>query len=340
MYCIKKNIAANEEKKLCQKILNFYDSKERYLNIISVPYNSSAIFINVILKCILEDKKVLYITGEREGSISIIDELKKYTLFREYEYIRNKKNAHKKNFCICDIETSAELTDGFDIYIYDDISSFSEDSSLETINYMKRSINNSAKMIFFTIESIKDCSEISYPIANNRQPLVEPRILMTRLDLNRDIPLEAFEYIKYSLSLRRNIVIYVPTASIAVNTSDILRKYCNGSGINVLYHIKAGSNMKTAMKFIKVKNTIMVTDDCSDIFINCKDMDVMIFFADNEVFNYKKLLYICSRAGRRIEQKRGEAILLAREDTYEMKKAKNIAQNFNKEAWENGLLTF
>lgn len=339
MYCIKKNIARNEEEKLCQKILNFYDSKEKYLNIISVPYNSSAIFINVILKCILEDKRVLYITGEKEGSISIIDELKKYTLFREYEYIRNKKNTNKKSFCICDIETFFKLKDSFDMYIYDDISSFSENSSLDTINYIKSSVNNSSKVIFFTIESIKDCKEISYPIANHRQPLVEPRILMTRLDLNRDIPLEAFEYIKYSLSLRRNIIIYVPTALIAVNTSDILEKYCNGSEINILYHIKDGETTKIAMNFLKMKNTIMVTDDCSDIFINCRDMDVMIFFADNEVFNYKKLLYICSRAGRRIEQKRGEAVLLAKEDTYEMEKAKSMTQNFNKEAWEHGLIT-
>lgn len=47
-------------------ILKWNASNERYLNVVSPPYNTEIIFLNLIIRNILDGNKVLYITGENE----------------------------------------------------------------------------------------------------------------------------------------------------------------------------------------------------------------------------------------------------------------------------------
>lgn len=339
MYCIKKNIVRSEEEKISSYILNWYESRENLLNVISVPYNGAVIFLKTILRCMQDEKKVLYITQENEGNISILDMLKKSITGKEYEYIRNENTKVPKNLCFCSIDTALFYLKYFDLYIFDDISSFHDEYPGEVIRHILKRINPHAKFLSYTSESIDFFKrELCYPVASHRQPVIEPRTVITRLDINKDIPLEAFEYVKWSLRCRRNIIIYVPDGSTAINVTACLQRYLKGEEVNLNCYIKGKSSMKGALSFMKMKNAIMLTDDCSDIFLNSKDTDIMVFNADSEVFTYKKLLYLSSRAGRRIEKKRGEAVFLAREETSDMEKAKDIARNFNKEAWECGLL--
>ena len=64
----------------------------------------------------------------------------------------------------------------------------------------------------------------------------------------------------------------------------------------------------------------------------------MVYFANDPEFNYKKLIYFCGSVGRGEKDWKGEVIFLSNEETEDMEKAKNITRNFNKEAWEMGLL--
>lgn len=339
MYYIKKNVAKDEQQKTSSHILSWYEGRGNFLNIISVPYNGAEIFSEIILKCMHGGKKILYITEEKEGNISILDVLKKSITGKEYEYIRNKDISAEKNLCFCSINTAFYYLKKFDLYIFDDINSFYDKNPGEVIRYIINEIKSYAKLISYTSESIDFCKmELCYLVTSYRQPVIEPRIVTTRLDVNKDIPLEAFEYIKWSLNCRRNVIVYVPCGSVAVNVTDCIKRCFRDEEINIICYIKGKSSMKNVLGFMKMKNAVMITNDCSDIFLNSKDADVMVFNADSDFFNYKKLLYLSSRAGRRIEKKRGEAVFLAREETSDMEKAKDIARNFNKEAWECGLL--
>jgi late competence protein required for DNA uptake (superfamily II DNA/RNA helicase) len=65
-----------------------------------------------------------------------------------------------------------------------------------------------------------------------------------------------------------------------------------------------------------------------------ENTNIMVFFADNNCFNYKKLIYISGKVGRKEKNNLGEVIFLAKEENLDIEKSKNIIRNFNKEAWE------
>jgi len=70
---------------------------------------------------------------------------------------------------------------------------------------------------------------------------------------------------------------------------------------------------------------------------NINDIDIIVINAENSRFDYKKIVYLCGKVGAR-EKYLGEVILISREVSDDMEKAKDITRYFNKLVWERGLL--
>jgi late competence protein required for DNA uptake (superfamily II DNA/RNA helicase) len=105
-----------------------------------------------------------------------------------------------------------------------------------------------------------------------------------------------------------------------------------------MYYINGQSDEKLIYNFNRIKRAIIITDEYKDKFSGFDDTDIIIYFADNATFDYKKLIFFCGKAGRSDKIKSSEVIFLANQETWNMEKAKSIIRNFNKEAWEKGLL--
>ncbi|MFT8314533.1 MAG: hypothetical protein ABF633_09855 [Clostridium sp.] len=329
-----------EEIKISNAILNWSFGRKNFLSVVAPPYNTSLIFIKTIMEFISNEKKVLYITGEYEKNIQIIKYFRNNTKFRKYTYIRNSVTMTNSSLVFCNYKKSILIKDKFDLVIYDDIRSYPLYSKYEIIDIMNKCCNEHGKLIAYSIDDIfNKGKEILLPAKYNKMPLVEPRIITTRIDINKDMPFVVYEYIKWSINIGRRVAMILPNSVNIFNVTSYVFKYCEMLTHNITYHSKYENNTNKINELHKYESGIIVTDDFDSICIDNSSMNIIVLFADNSEFNYKKLVYFCGRTGEGDIGSRGEVIFLAKEENYEIEKAKAITRNFNKKAWEDGLLS-
>jgi late competence protein required for DNA uptake (superfamily II DNA/RNA helicase) len=176
------------------------------------------------------------------------------------------------------------------------------------------------------------------PVKDNRNPIVEPRTILTRINLNKDIPFVIYEYLKWSMDCDRRVVICVPDEEKIENVYFYMNNYCRNLSKNIICLTKGKVNKKLIANFEKMKKAVLITNDFEQVFYDINDSDVMIYFASHPEFDYKKFIYFCGSVDQGEKSWKGEVIFLANEETEDMEKAKSITRNFNKEAWDLGLL--
>lgn len=325
-----------EKESISDQILDWSSSREKYLNVTSPPYNSSEIFVKVILNFVYRNKRVLYITNENSIYVEITEKIKKMSKFRKYTYLKEKSNFEDSLLLIAKHEMLNKLNCKFDLVIYDDIKSFSSRTKYEIIEAMTSKAKDGAKIIAYSIEkTFENKKEIILPVRDNSYPIIEPKFIGTRVDINKDIPYVVYEYIEWSLKIKQKVIIYVPHEAKVKSVYEYLSLYCSKLDRHVMFFIKNKNDEKILDNFIKMKQVIMITND---FYFDVNNVNVMVFFADDELFNYKKLVYLCGKAGRSEKSRRGEVIFLGNCETEAIDKAKNITRHFNKQAWEMNLL--
>ncbi|NEZ47059.1 competence protein ComF [Clostridium niameyense] len=339
MILLKNYNGIDEINEFSDYILNWYNSNRKLLNVVSVPYNTCEFFIKTILECILFGNNVLYITNENENNINIINHIKKSTTFRQYSYIRSSDLNISSKFKIANFKVANNLKEKFDLVIYDDISSFSNYNNKEIKEIIELRLKKSGKGIIYSIESLFKFNRTIYiPLRWNKIPMIEPRIMLTRINLNKDMPFIIYDYIQWSIQSKRKILIYTPFYDLSENLYSYLNNYNKKINVNIILDNDHKSS-KTINNFIKMKKGIIITNYYRNDFCRFKDTDLIVYSADREDFHYKKLTYLCSTVGRGEYDFRGEVIFLANTETKDMEKARNITVNFNKEAWKMGLLS-
>lgn len=332
----------NEKEKLSEAILTWSMGRDKFLNVRSLPYNSSEIFIKVILYYVFNRRKVMYITNENTEKVNVIEKIKKYTEFRNYAYLRNDEIKSSALLKISNFYNASKIEEKFDLIIYDDINSFPMQNIYEILGLITKISKSNTKVIMYAVENImRNKKELLLPVRDNKSPIIEPRTILTRIDVNKDIPFMVYDYIKWSISCGRKVIICVPSKDKVPKVHFYIRNYCSGFTKSIMDLYKEGdsnSNKKIINNFEKVKRSILITNNFYETFSNIKNIDIMVYFADDTEFDYKKLIYFCASAGRSERDLKGEVIFLANEETEDMEKAKSIARSFNKEAWEMGLL--
>lgn len=323
------------------EIYNWSLGRERVLNVKSLPYNTCSIFLKVLVKYISENKKVLYITNESEGSIEIINIIKKNSTFRKYTYYRGTNYDKNSNFIICNYNRAREVKEKYDLVIYDDIRSMPKCSKNEIIDIIACNCYANTKIICYSIdEIIPNKREILLPVRDPGIPFPEPRIITTRIDLNRDIPYVIYEYLEWLIKGDRKVMIYVPNHDKANKVYTYIKNYCKKISKNIYCYLSGESNNKLIFNFMKMRSGIIITDDYENNNDNFMCTDIMVFFADNYRFDYKNLIFFCGKVTKGKKNEKGEVIFLAREETEDIILAKDICREFNKEAWERNLIGF
>lgn len=328
-----------EKEKVMENIYKWSLGKEKILNIILPPYSSSIIFLKTILAAVSREERILYITGEREENIEILNHIKRYTEFRDYTYIRKTFVSSNSKLVISNYRNAVRIMETFDLVIYDDIRSFPEYGNYEIMDLLIKCVSSNGKIIASSIESIfKSQRDIILPVRDNKKPMPEPRYIITRLDIKKDIPYMVYDYLNFSIARNRKVIIYVPDSERIQCVYKYLCNFKESLAKNILYFDKQESDDRILVNFMKIKKAIIVTDDYRDIYMDLKDVDVMVYFSNDKNYNYKSLVYFCGKVGRTEKTSRGEVIFLANEESSDMEKAKDITRYFNKEAWEMGLL--
>lgn len=328
-----------EEKKISNEILHWCQGRSSFLNIVSPPYNTSLIFIETILEYLKQNKKVLYITNENHDYIEVLSNIRQYTDFKQYTYLKTSLNLSNYILVFSSCKKAAQIKEEFDLVIYDDIRSYPRYSKSQIAEIMNSCCKANGKLISYSIEEIfKSQKAIYINLRNNKEPIVEPRLITTRLDANKEMPYVVYEYVKWSINIGRRVIIPVPDKIHLFNVMSYVFRYVDGLTRNILYYSSEEKNVKAINEFRRFNDCIMVTDDFDSVCTKDDVLNIIVFFADYKKYTYKKLIYFCGRTGNGGIKDRGEVLFLANEETDEIEMARSITRNFNKEAWESGLL--
>jgi len=325
------------KRKLSINIAEWGNNLERYLNVISPPFNSSEVFLDIIMQYAALEKTILYISNGKDSDMGIVSAIENYTDFKRYfHYISNSDIVQP--LVIADVGAARDIDIKFDLVIYDDINSMPLEDSTSIAYLTEKVCKGTGKIITYSIESIfVDYKEIIIPVRDGKKPLLEPRIIVTRIDLNTDIPYVVFEYLKYSKKNKRNTIIYVPDEVKAKNVYRYLTSFHKSIFTDVELLLEEGDKKKV-YKFIQRKGAILVTKLSDILCMNLKDIDIMVYFSDDAYFDYKRLVFLSGKVGRSEDNDMGEVIFVTGTTNYHIEKAKNLIREFNKKAWEMGLL--
>lgn len=322
-----KDVLIYKEYDYCRdKIKNwYYNGNERFLTIETIPFNLNIIFRDIILSITKDKGKVLYISGlakaEAIEDLSITDKSINDQIIKGH----------------LDILLYSELyniADKYDLIICDDISTFSKVSKDNLRCLLPKLEKISNKIILYTPENIiRRGEKIEVTCIYHRIPFVEPRIMTTRIDLNKDIPNLLYEYILWFIDKNQKIIIYVPTNE---KLETVYNYYKTKLKIDnkMLYKISKKDDKNLINNVLKQKEmAIIITDNIEANLKTSGNLNAIVLFADNYRYTYKQFLYLCGEFGR-INQKLPEFILVARTVSCEMERVKSITSSYNKRKWE------
>lgn len=317
-------------------ILEGAKNKSHKINIIAALNSKEQIFNKAFQWCFQENKKILYIINidvEEMNILGIID--KKYI-----NYIENENElSDTKKVNVCTHNRALYLKEKFDFIIYDEINSrpiYSKEEIKKVMNYI---CNSYGTMISYSVEAVFNTEITLYSLERNKQiPIIEPRVIVTRMNIEKEIPIGVYEYLKWSINTNKKVIIYAPddkrASKIYKYLCDIEEKLTK----NIFKNIVGKESRKDLSKFLLSEYGILVTNNFNENYSGIHPLNVMIFFADHYSFNYKDLIYMSSKVNRRHMAEREEVIFLCNNETEHMDRCKSILRELNKRAWEEGIL--
>lgn len=325
----------NELNKNLNKINKWYSKSAKVLSIKTRPFNTCEIFTNIINKVLNNNGKILYVlcSDVNENIYNKQRDIEKSILKKELDEIL------KNNLEFANLNNIDNKYRSYDLVIFDDISLFSNIAN-ESIRYMIEQLYwKSNKMIIYTSEfifPIGEKLEIMYLLS--QKPMIEPRVLMTRIRLEEDIPLALFEYFKWFKENKKNVLILVPTK----DKLDTVYNHYHGTlksfGIKVVKYNK-NQNFKILNDMMKEysKGLFIVTNNIGDYINKINHLNIVMLFADNLYFNCKRIVYICG-AIKNNGNMTSEVLMVTKELSEDIDNAKSIIRGYNQELWENGYL--
>ena len=319
-----------------QKIDYWYKKHIKFLTIITVPFNTSCIFADIIDKLSRSGERVLYVWGKDMENRELINSLREFNSQISYSYF--KKSDSNTSLIFVNYKNLDNVHEEYDLVIYDDITYFSNLSNSRLLEYVKEYGHIGKRSIVYSIEKLPIIGEkFELSAYNYEQPFVEPRVMPTRIDLNTDIPYTLYDYLKWFKESNHKVAILVPDNEKVKSVYEYFDNKLKLSNVKVIKALEKNSikKIERVLKY-KDKSIFIITNQSEELLENCYIDDVVVIFADHEVFDYKKILYICG-AIRNMNYNVPEILLVSNSISENMDKAKDIARQFNKIVWEKSL---
>lgn len=323
------------------KINKWYNKQTKILNIITNPYNTTLIFLNIIKLLIEENKKILYVWNGEKCNEEILRELKKEK--SSFKYSCNKELDGSEDLVFINSKNIKNIRNYYDICIIDDISVYSTISKEEIRSGLEYLYIYAKRIISYSVDKVINMGT-SFEIGDliRKKVFVEPRIITTRVKLDEDIPYTLYDYLMWFKNNKRKVIIYVPTEDRINKVYNYYTKEIKIKDVNVIKLLKEDSTREIDSTYInKNKSTFIITNYIREYSIKTEGIDIVVLFADEAFYNYKKILYFCADVGNNTNDKSiGEVLLVARDISKDMDLAKDITRRYNKNIWENGLLKY
>lgn len=318
------------------KIDYWYKRNIRFLTIVTVPFNTACIFLNIIGKLCNDNYNVLYVWGKNGENKELISAIREKDSRITHCYI--EKGTSDKNLTFVYHNNLFKVEGKYNLIIFDDITSFSNLSSVNVRELLDVCIELGDRVLLYSIEKMSLIGE-KFELAayNYKKPFVEPRILTTRIDLNTDIPFTLYDYLKWFKENKHKVAICVPNKEKVNLVYDYFLNKLKISDVKIMKASKS-DEIKVCEKVSKYRDKaiFIITNKMEELLEYCNMDDAVVLFSDNERYSYKKILYICGQI-RNMNLNLPEVLLVSNDESEDMEKAKNMARNFNKKVWEKRL---
>ena len=293
----------------------YVKSNDRFINLICEPYQKLNFIESLIGDCLINNEKVLYVGKSRK--------------------VCKNEQLNSMNFDFVNFNNIFNIKKNFDLIIYDDVSLYSNKSSIECnedLMYLKRL---SKKIVICSVDKVFNNIKHIEILNNQRKThFLEPRIIITRVNLETSIPYTLYDYIEWFIREKRILVVYVPNK---FNLNRIYEYYTEDlnleNKVKIVKEDKKNSflNIVSESRF-KKEGIIFITDSLHEYFDSIPECDMVIYSFEKDIVDYKKIIFACGALCKDKFTGR-EVILLSNEEGDNIETARRLARGFNKTLW-------
>lgn len=293
----------------------YVKSNDRFINLICEPYQKLNFIESLIGDCLINNEKVLYVGKSRK--------------------VCKNEQLNSMNFDFVNFNNIFNIKKNFDLIIYDDVSLYSNKSSIECnedLMYLKRL---SKKIVICSVDKVFNNIKHIEILNNQRKThFLEPRLITTRVNLETSMPYTLYDYIEWFIREKRILVVYVPNK---FNLNKIYEYYTEDlnleNKVKIVKEDKKNSflNIVSESRF-KKEGIIFITDSLHEYFDSISECDMVIYSFEKDIVDYKKIIFACGALCKNKCTGR-EVILLSNEEGDNIETARRLARGFNKTLW-------
>jgi len=293
----------------------YVKSNDRFINLICEPYQKLNFIESLISDCLINNEKVLYVGKSRK--------------------VCKNEQLNSMNFDFVNFNNIFNIKKNFDLIIYDDVSLYSNKSSIECnedLMYLKRL---SKKIVICSVDKVFNNIKHIEILNNQRKThFLEPRLITTRVNLETSMPYTLYDYIEWFIREKRILVVYVPNK---FNLNRIYEYYTEDlnleNKVKIVKEDKKNSflNIVSESRF-KKEGIIFITDSLHEYFDSIPECDMVIYSFEKDIVDYKKIIFACGALCKDKFTGR-EVILLSNEEGDNIETARRLARGFNKTLW-------
>lgn len=293
----------------------YVKSNERFINLICEPYQKLNFIEDLISDCLINNEKVLYVGKSRK--------------------VCKSEQLNSMNFDFSNFNNIFNIKKKFDLIIYDDVSLYSNKSSIECnedLMYLKRL---SKKIVICSVDKVFNNIKHIEILNNQRKAhFLEPRLITTRVNLETSMPYTLYDYIEWFIREKRILVVYVPSK---FNLNKIYEYYTEDlnleNKVKIVKEDKKNSflNIVNESRF-KKEGIIFITDSLHEYFDSIPECDMVIYSFEKDIVDYKKIIFACGALCKDKCTGR-EVILLSNEEGDNIETARRLARGFNETLW-------
>ncbi|EOU2060388.1 hypothetical protein C4D23_02180 [Clostridium perfringens] len=293
----------------------YVKSNERFINLICEPYQKLNFIESLISDCLINNEKVLYVGKSRK--------------------VCKSEQLNSMNFDFVNFNNLFNIKKNFNLIIYDDVSLYSNKSSIECnedLMYLKRL---SKKIVICSVDKVfNNIKHIEILNNQRKEHFLEPRLITTRVNLETSMPYTLYDYIEWFIREKRILVVYVPNK---FNLNKIYEYYTEDlnleNKVKIVKEDKKNSflNIVNESRF-KKEGIIFITDSLHEYFDSIPECDMVIYSFEKDIVDYKKIIFACGALCKDKCTGR-EVILLSNEEGDNIETARRLARGFNKTLW-------
>ena len=293
----------------------YVKSNDRFINLICEPYQKLNFIESLIGDCLINNEKVLYVGKSRK--------------------VCKSEQLNSMNFYFSNFNNIFNIKKKFDLIIYDDVSLYSNKSSIECnedLMYLKRL---SKKIVICSVDKVFNNIKHIEILNNQRKAhFLEPRLITTRVNLETSMPYTLYDYIEWFIREKRILVVYVPNK---FNLNKIYEYYTEDLNLENKVKIVKEDKKNSFLKIVnesrfKKEGVIFMTDSLHEYFDSIPECDMVIYSFEKDIVDYKKIIFACGALCKDKCTGR-EVILLSNEEGDNIETARRLARGFNKTLW-------